>query len=118
MPLVARIVFGLCGAALALYAAASLTGNLAPPWWERHERDLSAEAAERANYEVLARTPVRGDFSAHPASMVDAYRVPVPGPLWHAVPCDGREVISIGVGAVGLTLAGFAVLGRRRAEAR
>ena len=28
------------------------------------------------------------------------------------------EAISIGVGAVGLALAGFAVLGRRRAEAR
>ena len=30
MPLVARIVLGLCGAALAVYAAASLTGYLHP----------------------------------------------------------------------------------------
>jgi len=95
VPLVARIVLGLCGVALALYAAASLTGNwlATPPWWEVEHVEMAfvTRSSGRCTLETL-RT--------------------------HATPRERRELVSAGVGAVGLTLAGFAVLGRRRTEAR
>jgi len=97
---VARIVLGLCGAALALYAAASLTGDWlrTPPWWER--APTANEEFEAAMY--LYETDGLWGAPAPPS------RYPV----------EGREAISIGVGAVGLTFAGFAVLGLCRTGTR
>jgi hypothetical protein len=109
VPLLARIVLALAGLAFAVYAGASLTGHVTPPWWERPE--TNAEATERAAEEL----PRIGDFDTNEELIRAIGRS---GVLHrHTRPIPAREAISIGVGAVGLALAGFAVLYRRRPEA-
>jgi hypothetical protein len=93
-PLALRVVLGSFGLAAAVYAGASLAGAVTPPWWERMEN-------------VTPRT-IRCSEGVVQFPPRDASR-----------PRSGRQLISGGVGAVGLALVVFAVVGAwpRRSKA-
>ena len=95
MPLAARMVLGLCCAALAVYAGASLTGRATLPWWER--------------------APAAGGADVYLSPGVNRFGGPPPLPQELEVePTPGGESISVGVGAVGLAALALAALARRK----
>jgi hypothetical protein len=89
--LAARILVGVIGLGVAIYAGASLSGDWlsTPPWWER-----------RVYAPVDDEVSMPRGFYHSPTSWIE--------------PRPGRALISVGVGAIGLAALAFAAWPRRR----
>src|SRR5262245_39366574 len=89
VPLAARIAFGLAGLVVAVYAWASLTGHVTPPWFDRDATD--EEWRDRVDH-------FRTGFFHGPPGWTDRGRVAGKPPA----------TLVVGLGAVGLAAVAFA----------